>query len=162
MTMINAQTEVVTPPDEPIVEVRRFLGAPPELVWRACCEPELLRRWWGPRRLENVECTIDLRAGGSWRVVQRAPDGGEFAFHGEYLELDPPSRRVSTWVYEGEPESQATETLVLEGVDGGTMLTLTSVHDSVAVRDLHVASGMEEGIVDSYARMDELIAELEA
>ncbi|HEX4176083.1 MAG TPA: SRPBCC domain-containing protein, partial [Acidimicrobiales bacterium] len=109
--------------------------------------------------LEITVCEADLRVGGSWRVVHRAPDGTEFRFHGEFLELDPPHKRVGTFVYKGAPENVATETMVCEPVDGGTMLVSTMVHDSVEARDMHVASGMEEGILDAYSRLDELVAE---
>jgi uncharacterized protein YndB with AHSA1/START domain len=159
--MANA-TEIITPPGEPVIEVRRFLKAPPELVFKVLTEGEYVRRWWGPRRLEISKCEVDLRVGGSWRIVHLAPDGTEFAFHGEFLELDPPRRRVGTWVYEGAPEHEATETLMLEPVDGGTMLVSTMVHDSVESRDTHVASGMEEGIIDSYERLDEVLAHEQA
>ncbi len=156
--MTNTETEITTPPGEPVIIVRRFFKASPELLFRVATEGEYLRRWWGPRRLEIAECDVDLRVGGIWRIVHRAPDGTEFAFHGEFLELDPPRRRVGTWVYEGAPEHQATETLVLEPADGGTVLTATTVHSSVEARDMHVASGMEEGIIDSYERLNELVA----
>ena len=96
------------------------------MVWRVCTESEYLRRWFGPRRLEVSECDVDLRVGGTWRIVHRAPDGTEFVFHGEFLELDPPHRRVSTFVWEGAPEHQAVETLVLEAVEGGTMMRITT------------------------------------
>jgi uncharacterized protein YndB with AHSA1/START domain len=159
--MTNSQTEIITPPGEPTIEVCRFFSAPPELVYRVCTEAEYLRRWWGPRRLEVSECEIDLRVGGSWRIVHRAPDGAEFAFHGEFLELEPPHRRVGTFVYEGAPEHEAVETLLLEATEGGTMLTSTSRHSSVEARDMHIASGMEEGIVDSNDRLAELLASLQ-
>jgi uncharacterized protein YndB with AHSA1/START domain len=159
--MTNSETEITTPAGEPIIEVRRFFSAPPELVYRACTECAYLRRWFGPRRLEVSECEIDLRVGGSWRIVHRAPDGAEFVFHGEFLELSPPYRRVGTFVYEGTPELQAVETLVLEATAGGTMLTSTTRHGSVEERDMHVASGMEEGIVDSNERLAELLAALQ-
>lgn len=156
--MTNTETEIRTPAGEPVIEVRRCFKAPPELVYRVVTEAEYLRRWWGPRRLEIAECNVDLRVGGGWRVVHRAPDGTEFAFHGTFLELDPPRRRVGTWVYEGWPEHEATETMVLEPVEGGTLLTSTMVHDSVESRDQHVASGMETGIVEGYERLDEVLA----
>jgi uncharacterized protein YndB with AHSA1/START domain len=156
--MTNNETEITVPAGEPVIEVRRFLEAPPELVYRACTEGECLRRWFGPRRLEITECDIDLRVGGTWRIVQRAPDGMEFAFHGEFLELDPPHRRVGTFVYEGAPEHEAVETLVLEAVEGGTMLTTTTRHSSLEARDMHVANGMEEGIIESMERLVELVA----
>jgi uncharacterized protein YndB with AHSA1/START domain len=160
VTVTNDETEIIATPGEPIIEMRRFVKAPPELVYRVLTEGEFLRRWWGPRRLETTECHVDLRVGGRWRIVHRAPDGAEFAFHGEFLELDPPHRRVSTWVYEGEVEAAATETFELDAVEGGTLLRSRVVHDSVANRDMHLANGMEEGLRESYSRMDELLAEV--
>ena len=160
--MTNTETEITVPAGgEPVIEVRRFLKAPPELVYRVCTEEEYLRRWFGPRRLEVSECDIDLRVGGTWRIVHRAPDGMEFVFYGEFLELEPPHRRVGTFIWEGAPEHQAVETLVLEAVEGGTMMTTTTRHSSVEARDMHVANGMEEGIIDSMERIAELLASVQ-
>lgn len=159
MTMTETTTEITTPAGEPVIHIRRFFKAPPELVYRALTEPEYLRRWYGPRRLEITVCEADLRVGGTWRVVHRAPDGTEFGFHGEFLELDPPRKRVGTFIYEGAPNAMATETIVCEPVDGGTMLVSTMVHSSVEAREMHVESGMEDGILDSYSRLDEFVAE---
>jgi uncharacterized protein YndB with AHSA1/START domain len=160
VTMTNAPTEIEIPAGEPVIIVRRFFKAPPDVVFRACTEPEYLRRWFGPGRLEVSECIADLRVGGTWRIVHRAPDGTEFAFHGEFRELDPPRRRVATFVYEGAPDHEAVETFALEPVDGGTLLTTTAVHDSVEARDMHVASGMEQGMRESLDRLDELVTEM--
>jgi uncharacterized protein YndB with AHSA1/START domain len=156
--MADIQTEIVTPPGEPVIHIRRFFKAPPELVYRALTEPEYIRRWFGPQRLEVTLCEADLRVGGTWRVIQCAPDGTEFAFHGEFLELDPPRKRVGTFVWEGAPDHVATETFVCEPAEGGTMVTTTMVHDSVEARDMHVANGMEGGIIESHLRVDELLA----
>jgi uncharacterized protein YndB with AHSA1/START domain len=160
MTTTNSELQINVPDGQPYVELQRFFNAPPELVYRALTEGELLARWWGPRRLETVECDVDLHIGGSWRIVHRAPDGTEFGFHGEILELDPPRRRVGTWVWEGAPEASATETFELEAVEGGTMLYATMTHNSVENRDMHLANGMEGGMTESYARLDELLADL--
>lgn len=151
--------EITTPPDEPVINVRRFFKAPRELVYRACTEAQYLRRWMGPHRLEIAECEVDLRVGGTWRLVHRAPDGQEFVFYGAILELDPPRRHVGTFIYEGAPKDEAVQTLEFEAVEGGTLLTSTTRHSSVAARDMHVANGMEAGIVESYERLDEVIAE---
>ena len=162
MTMTNAQTEIIIPAGEPIIEVRRFFKAPPELVYRACTEGEYLRRWFGPSRLEVSECAVDLRVGGTWRIVQRAPDGTEFAFHGEFLELEPPHRRVGTFIFEGAPDHEAVETMVLEEAEGGTLLRTTARHSSVEARDMHVANGMEGGIIESNERLDQVLASMQA
>jgi uncharacterized protein YndB with AHSA1/START domain len=160
--MTKAETEIMIPPGEPTITVRRFFNAPPDVLYRACTEAACLRRWFGPRRLEVIESVADLRVGGTWRIVQRAPDGAEFAFHGEFLELEPPRRRVATFVFEGAPEHEAVETMVLEAARGGTMLTTTSRHDSVEARDMHVASGMEGGMRESIERLEELVTALQA
>lgn len=158
MTVTNAQTEIITPPGEPVIHIRRFFKAPPELVYRVLTEPDYIRRWFGPQRLEITVCEADLRPGGTWRVVQRAPDGTEFVFRGEFLELEPPHRRVGTFMWEGAPDHVATETFVCEAVEGGTMVTTEMVHDSVEARDMHVANGMEGGIIESHDRFDEILA----
>jgi uncharacterized protein YndB with AHSA1/START domain len=161
MSVTHAETQIETPAGEPTITVRRFFKAPPEVVFRAFSEPELVKRWFGPRRLEVTECEMDVRIGGKWRVVHRAPDGAEFVFGGEFLELDPPYRRVGTFSWDGAPEHVSTETMVLEPVDGGTLVTTVTRHDSVEARDMHVANGMEGGIIESNERMDELLAELQ-
>jgi uncharacterized protein YndB with AHSA1/START domain len=150
------------PPEEPVIRYSRLLRAPRDLVFRVFTEPEHLRRWWGPSILENVVCEIDLRVGGGYRIVQRAPDGQEFAFRGEYLELDPPRRVVSTFVFEGAPDHEAVETLVLEEIDGGTMVYAETRHDSLTSRDAHVASGMEVGLRESHDRLDQLLTQVAA
>ena len=160
--MTTKETEIETPAGEPVIRVRRFFKAPPELVYKACTEADYIRRWMGPRHLEVSECQVDQRVGGTWRLVHRAPDGAEFVFYGELLELDPPRRRVGTFVWEGAPEDEAVETMELEAVEGGTLLTTTMVHSSVAARDMHVANGMEGGVVESYERLAEVVAEEQA
>jgi uncharacterized protein YndB with AHSA1/START domain len=83
-------------------------------------------------------------------------------FRGTFLELVPPRRRVGTWVWEGAPEDEAVETLEFIEVEGGTLLTSTARHSSVEARDMHVANGMESGVIESYERLDELMAEEQA
>jgi uncharacterized protein YndB with AHSA1/START domain len=158
MTKTDLTTEIEIPADEPVINVRRFFKAPPELVYKALTEPEYLRRWWGPRQLEITECEADLRVGGSWRVVHRAPDGTEFVFGGTFLELDPPRKRVGTFRWEGAPEHEAVETFEVAAVEGGTVLTSCMRHRSLEARDMHVANGMEHGLRESYERLDELVA----
>jgi uncharacterized protein YndB with AHSA1/START domain len=156
--MTTTELEMISPADVPEIRTRRFVKATPETLFALWTEPDHLRNWWGPRRLELAVCEVDLRVGGTWRFVSRAPDGQEFAFHGEYLEIDAPSRLVSTWVYEGAPDADAVETVTFEAVDGGTMVHGLSRYPSVAARDGHLEAGMESGMTESYERMDEIVA----
>lgn len=156
----NRSLEIVATPGQPTIVMRRSFKAPRRLVYQAFTRPEHLRRWWGPRELELVVCEIDLRVGGAYRFVQRAPDGQEFAFRGVYRELRPPERIVSTFVFELMPDHEAVTTVVLEEANGVTTLTSTVVHDSVEARDAHFAA-MEPGATDTYDRLAELLASME-
>jgi uncharacterized protein YndB with AHSA1/START domain len=155
------ELEIEVPRDEPVVIFRRLIKAPPALVFRMYTEPEHLRRWWGPRHLDLVVCEIDLRVGGRYRFVHRAPDGQEFGFSGEYRVIEPPHRLVKSFVYEGAPENEAVDTFVFEAVDEGTLIACRTVHQSIAARDAHLAYGMEDGLTASYQRLADLAASLQ-
>jgi uncharacterized protein YndB with AHSA1/START domain len=159
--MSTTTLEVTALPGERSMEFRRFVKAPPALVFDILTKPEHLRHWWGPRELELAVCELDLRVGGSYRFVQRAADGREFVFTGEYRVIDPPHKLSYTFVYEGAPDDVAVDTITLEPADGGTVIRGTSVHASVAARDQHLAAGMERGMTEAYERFDELVATLQ-
>jgi uncharacterized protein YndB with AHSA1/START domain len=111
----SSGTAIVTlPTDEQILITREF-DAPKHLVYRVWTTPELVRRWWSAHRGEMTTCEIDLRVGGMWRYAMVANGGFEVAFHGEYREIVPNERIVSTEVYEGMPDPPApTSTLLIE------------------------------------------------
>lgn len=152
--------EMVMPADEPIIEYRRFFAASPQLVFQAFTDPEHLRHWRGPEELQMVSCEIDLRVGGRYRYVYRGPEGQHHVFHGEYREVQPPNRLVSTFVYEAASEDQAVETVIFDEVDGGTMVTSRSILPSLKARDLYVATGAERGLMESGRRLDQLLNSL--
>ncbi|MEQ1504164.1 MAG: SRPBCC family protein [Myxococcota bacterium] len=154
------RAELIAPPGDPSFTIRRGFAAPRALVWEALTRPAYMKEWWGPRVLELVVCEIDLRVGGRYRFVERAPDGSEFAFSGEYRDIRAPERVECTFVFEPMPEHVAVQTMVLSEVPGGTLLTSTTRHSSVEARDGHLASGMEGGMNESYEQLDELLATL--
>jgi uncharacterized protein YndB with AHSA1/START domain len=154
--------ELEIPTDRPAILFRRFVKAPLELVWDVYTRCEHLSSWWGPAALRMELCEVDLRPGGAWRHVVRDPAGGEHGFHGVYRIVDAPNRLSNTFVYEGAPDHEAIDTVTFAAVDGGTMITGESVHDSMASRDAHVASGMEGGMRESYDRLAEVLASLQA
>src|SRR5207342_2831248 len=105
MAVTSSRSATVTlPTDEQILITREF-EAPRHLVWKAWTTPELVKRWWHANRGEMTVCEIDLRVGGTWRYVSVTPDGFEVAFHGQYREIVPNERLVSTEVYEGIPDA---------------------------------------------------------
>ena len=99
----SGSAKVTLPTDEEILITREF-DAPRHLVYRAWTTPELVMRWWSGHRGEMKIADIDLRVGGMWRYVMVANGGFEVAFHGEYREIVPDERIVTTEVFEGMPE----------------------------------------------------------
>jgi uncharacterized protein YndB with AHSA1/START domain len=147
-------TVVSMPTDEQILITREF-AAPARLVFAAWTTPELVKRWWHAKRGEVTSVEIDLRVGGSWRQVMVTPDGFEVAFHGNYREIVPNERIVSTEVYEGAPEAEALNTITFSEVDGRTTLTMLIEHANRADRDMHIESGMEDGLRDALDLLEE-------
>ena len=150
------------PSDREIVG-SRIMDAPPELVFKAYTDPDLIPRWWGPRRYATTVDKMDLRPGGVWRFVHRAADGGEYAFNGVYREIVPPKRLVYTFNYEGAPGHEAVETVTFEEAEGGkTRMTDHLLFETREERDGMLNSGMEEGAAETVDRLAELLRELQA
>ena len=161
--MTAHKLEIIAEPGTTTILTRRVVDAPRPLVFDAFTKPEHLRRWMGPRELTMVSCDSDLRVGGTYRFVHRAPDGQEFAFSGVYREIVRPERLVRTFVFEPMPDDEALETLTLEESGGKTTINTLTLHNTVAGRDGHLADGrMETGMTDGYARLDELLLSLQA
>src|ERR1700730_14075082 len=145
MAVSSGTATVTLPTDEQILITREF-DAPKHLVYKAWTTPELVRRWGGGRRGEVTTCEIDLRVGGMWRYVMVADGGFEVAFHGEYREIVPNERIVSTEVFEGMPDAAAVSTNTFSEKDGRTTLVILVQHQSQEFRDAHINSGMEGGM----------------
>jgi uncharacterized protein YndB with AHSA1/START domain len=156
----HGSATVTLPSDTEIVITRQF-DAPAALVFEAWTTPEHVQRWWGFDTSEWLVCEIDLRVGGTWRFVTREAGGFEVGFHGEYREIDAPHRLVSTEVYEGFPDGEAVNTLVLDERDGVTTMTVTTVHSRQEHRDAHINSGMEGGMQISMNRLEDLVGLLQ-
>jgi len=153
---------VTLPGDKQILITREF-DAPKELVYKAWTTPELVRQWWSGERGEMTVCEIDLRVGGGWRYAMVANEGLEVAFHGEYRELVPNERMVSTEAYEGIPDADehaSLNTLTLTEVDGRTTLTVLVEHPTQEGRDMHINSGMEGGMQEAMDRLEQVAVSL--
>ena len=155
MAVTSSGTATVElPTDEQILITREF-DAAKDLVFKAFTTPELVKRWWHAKRGEMTVAEIDLRVGGRWRYVMVANGGLEVAFHGEYREIVPNERIVSTEVYEGMPEGEAVNTLTFAEADGRTTLTILVQHASKEHRDAHIESGMEAGLQDALDLLEQ-------
>jgi uncharacterized protein YndB with AHSA1/START domain len=156
---------VTLPTDEQILVTREF-DAPKHLVFKAWTTPELVKRWWNAKRGEVTIAEIDLQVGGRWRYVMVTDDGTEVGFHGEFREIVPNERIVSTEVYEGLPEGVSEDegtvvnTVTFVEKDGRTALTLLMQAASKESRDAIIESGMEAGLQDALDLLEEVAVSL--
>jgi uncharacterized protein YndB with AHSA1/START domain len=143
--------------DVPIIRITRDFHATPAQLMKAHTDPELFARWVGPDGMDTRILEWDARNGGCWRYVA-ARDGQEFAFRGCFHTVAD-DRIVQTFTYEGMPDDVALETLWFEDLgDGRTRLHAQSLVDSFVGRDAWLASGMETGVNQGYAKLDGLVA----
>jgi uncharacterized protein YndB with AHSA1/START domain len=158
--MTGSGTATVTlPTDEQILITREF-DAPKHLVYRAWTTPELVKRWWSGGHGEVTIAEIDLRVGGMWRYVMIANEGFEVGFHGEYREIVPDERIVSTEVYEGMPEGEALNTITFTEEDGRTSMSILVQHSCKEHRDAHINSGMEAGMQKAMDLLEQVAVSL--
>jgi uncharacterized protein YndB with AHSA1/START domain len=154
-SMTSSATATVTlPADEQILITREF-DAPKHLVYKAWTTPELVKRWWSGHRGAVTSAEIDLRVGGTWRYVMLVHGDFEVAFHGEFREIVPNEKIVSTEVFEGMPDAEALNTLTLTENDGRTTLTILVEHSSKEDRDAHINSGMEGGMQEAMDLLEQ-------
>lgn len=159
VTATKGTAEVTLPADDEILITREF-DASPELVYEAWTTPELIERWWGCGRGE-VTARVDLRVGGSWRYEMRMPDGGEFAFYGEFREIAPGERLVNTEIFDQFPDAVSVITSDFRALDGDrTRLEQRCEYPSREVRDSVIESGMETGMQESMDELEVIAVEM--
>ena len=162
-TMTHSGKAVVTTPTDTQIVITRDFDAPKHLVYKAYTTPELVKRWWAGRRGNVTQVDIDLRVGGRWRYVMVANKGFEVAFHGQYREIVPNERIVTTEVYEGAPDPNdegALNIITFDEVAGRTTLTILVDAGTREVRDLIINSGMEGGMQEGMDLLEEVARSL--
>ena len=160
MAVATSGTAKVSLPTDTQILIEREFDAPKHLVYKAWTTPELVERWWGGQHGEVTLVEIDLRVGGTWRYVLVANEGFEVGFHGEYQELVPNERIVSTEVFEGYPDAASMNTLTLTEVDGRTTMSVLVQHSTKEHRDGHIDSGMEGGMQQSMDLLEQVAISL--
>ena len=161
MTNGQAQAATITTPADREIRIEREFDAPRDRVFSIYTDPALIPEWWGPRGITTIVDEMDVRTGGRWRFVCRDADGSESAFRGAYREVTPPERIVQTFEWEPMAGHVSVETATFEDLGGDrTRVVTTSVFHTTEERDGMLASGMEGGLNETYARLDELLARL--
>jgi uncharacterized protein YndB with AHSA1/START domain len=161
--MVTSGTATVELPTDDQILITREFDAPKHLVFKAYTTPELVKRWWSAKRGAVQVADIDLRVGGQWRYASVTDNGFEVAFHGEYLEIVPDEKIVSTEIYEIPDQGDSPPTIntaTFTEVDGRTTLTVLVQCPTKEVRDTIIESGMEAGMQDAFDLLEEAAVSL--
>jgi uncharacterized protein YndB with AHSA1/START domain len=157
---MSAITETTIEADKnvPVIRMTRDFAATPAQLFKAHTDPEIFARWVGPNGMGTRIVEWDARDGGAWRYVM-SRDGEDYGFRGCFHEVSA-QRIVQTFAFEGMPDAIALETLTFEDLgDGRTRLHAQSLTDSFEGRDAWLASGMETGVNEGYAKLDGVLAD---
>jgi uncharacterized protein YndB with AHSA1/START domain len=140
--------------------VRRTFNGPARIVFQAWTKPELLKRWWAPKStgVSLLSCEADVRVGGGYRFEFGHEASKPMAFFGRYIEVIPHSRLVWT---NDESDDGAVTTVTFEEKGGKTLLVMHELHPSKEALDGTIA-GMEGGMPETFAQLDELLVTLGA
>ena len=148
----------VSTPSDTEIRIERTFDAPRELVWEAYTEPEMVAEWLGPRSHETPAVTMDVRPGGKYQW-----DFGEYVFFGEFREVVPQERLVTTFDWETNERGPSVDHAEFEALDDGrTRIVIMSTFASKEDRDAMITDGMERGVRDGYEKLDGLLARLKS
>ncbi len=156
---MNANTNVaqVSTPTDREIRVERIFNASRDRVWQAFTDPKLIAQWWGRGNKLVVE-RMEVERGGHWRFVEHAPDGVH-GFEGRYREVTPPERLVHSFEWDGMPAHVAIETVIFEDLGNSrTKVTTITLFHTAEERDGMLNAGATEGLNESYAALDKLLA----
>lgn len=163
-TLSMSALELIAPKDEPIITSAkpRVLDAPIELVWKCFSEPDYIARWWGPESLGRLVIReFDFRVGGRWRFDHELKRGPVVGFFGVYRAIEPRTKIVNTFGFDGVPPGkEAEETHLFEAKGASTLYRSVVRFTDFEGRDGMLNSGMEKGALESMRQLDEVLARL--
>lgn len=154
------QTTIEADPNLPTIRIIRDFDAPPEKVFRAWIDPDLVVQWLGPKSTEMHIDRWEARTGGNYRYVALQNGEEVAAFYGSFHEVRPSERLVQTFTWEGMPDGVSLETMTFEDLGNGRTRTIgLSVVDNLEARNAIMASGMDLGVNEGYEKLDALLAQ---
>jgi uncharacterized protein YndB with AHSA1/START domain len=152
---------------EPVAErlftIERVYDAPARLLFLAHSKPEHVSRWFGPKGWPISKCEMDFREGGEFHF-QMTSDEGEASppFGGTYLEIVPDRKIVYDNGFEAPGSPRFHVTVLFEEFDGRTTLTVTTVFESIAIKDEYLGFGMAEGMQSGFDQLVDVVEDLKA
>lgn len=141
--------------DEPVVVMTRIFDVPREVLWEALTTPEHVAQWFGGHGFSSPVCEMDLRPGGAWRHVMRAPDGSQFPVNSVFVEIVEPERLVwkSQRKVSATEVAEVTHTTTLENIGGKTRWKLVARFATFEDRDVSVKMGFARMVSQGIERL---------
>jgi uncharacterized protein YndB with AHSA1/START domain len=161
-TLMKNRTTVERKSERELV-VTRTINGPARIVFEAFTKPELFKRWWVPKSLLGLSllsCELDVRVGGTYRLVFSHNGSEPMAFFGRYIEVTPNSRLV--WTNDEGDDGGAVTTATFEEKAGKTLVVVSDLYPSKAALDAAIASGSTGGLSETLDQLDELVVTLGA
>jgi uncharacterized protein YndB with AHSA1/START domain len=152
------RTTVKRKSDREVVVTRTF-DAPARLVFEAWAKPELFRQWWVPRSMGMTlrSCELDVRTGGTYRLVFGDDPENTMAFFGKYLDVVPNQRIV--WTNEESGADGSVTTVSFDEKNGKTTLVISELYPTKEALDA-AGTGAQEAMVETFGQLDELLVSL--
>ena len=154
-------TQKTAPYGEGTVTLTRVFAAPRALVWKAWTNSKMMAQWFGPRGFTNPVCELDVRVGGSLRIVMRGPDGNDYPMKGVFREVVAPERLVFTNIAldkDGNHLLEGETTVTFAESNSKTTLTLRTHAVGLVPIAPQMLAGMEAGWTQSIDKLEELVA----
>ena len=154
---MNAQARAASY-GEASIAITRVYDAPRSLVWQAWTDPKMMMQWFGPRGFTNPVCELDVRVGGSLRIVMRGPDGNDYPMKGVFREVVPGERLVFTNIAvdnQGNHQLEGETTVTFAESNGKTTLTVKSRAVGLVPLAPQMLAGMEAGWTQSLEKLGE-------
>jgi uncharacterized protein YndB with AHSA1/START domain len=155
--------------------ITRVLDAPRSRVFHAWTDPVQMAKWWGPHSVTNTVSGMDVRPGGSYRIVMHGPDGTEYPIKGTYREIKPPSQLVMTVDASEHPQEWQNlvmpnrsekdknpcglmlDTITFDDLGSKTRLTVRTRFETPEIRDAMLKMGITDGWMQSLERLAEVV-----
>jgi uncharacterized protein YndB with AHSA1/START domain len=155
---VTNPTHITTPPGVPFVDLIREFDAPAAAVYKAHTDPELFPRWMLPMGIQLQKFEMDARSGGGWSYAFKGAGTMQMSAFGVFHSVEPDKHFIHTTEFSFAPGHPTLSITRFEDLGGGrSRLQMREIYDSVESRDA-AASGMEGGMEESFARLDEMLA----
>ena len=142
------------------ITIKRVFSAPIELVWEAWTKAEHIVKWWGPQGVDTQILDHEFKVGGKWKYLMKMPNGGNFIAEGQYIEIDPPRRLITSANFLPMTEGITME-IHLQQEGDKTHFTFLVIHPTEEYKLQQEKMGIYNGWGSVFDRLEEFLKEVD-